>query len=173
MIEFIKGLQLHSFIELGGPIIPLLFAVACILWLLIVERLLFLYWDYPKQEQVCVNAWQQRKDRKSWAAQRIRELMISQLQVKLQRFTSLINVLIALCPLLGLLGTVTGMVAVFDTIAITGNSDAKAMAVGIYKATLPTMSGLVLAISALYFNFSIQHKVKMNRDKIADLLTTR
>lgn len=173
MIEFFQGLQLQNFMALGGPIIQVLFVVACVLWLMIIERLLFLYWDYPKQERASVASWQQRDDKKSWAAQRIRELIISQQQIKLQRFTSSIQVLIAVCPLLGLLGTVTGMVAVFDTIAITGNSDAKAMAAGIYKATLPTMAGLVLAITALYFNFSIQHKVKLNREKIADLLICR
>ena len=79
----------------------------------------------------------------------------------LERFLSLIKVLIALCPLLGLLGTVTGMIAVFDSIAMTGNSDAKAMASGIFQATLPTMSGLVLAISALYFSHYLHESFRL------------
>jgi biopolymer transport protein ExbB len=62
--------------------------------------------------------------------------------------------------LFGLLGTVSGMVQVFDVIAVTGSSDAKAMAGGIFKATLPTMSGLFLAVSALYFHYLLTQRAK-------------
>ena len=58
--------------------------------------------------------------------------------------------LIALCPLLGLLGTVTGMIVVFDVMAYTGGGDAKAMAGGVSKATIPTMSGMVAALSGVF-----------------------
>ncbi|NRB38707.1 MAG: MotA/TolQ/ExbB proton channel family protein [Pseudomonadales bacterium] len=173
MLAFVDSLQLQSFIALGGPIISILFVVACVLWLLIIERLIFLHWDYPKLQKVALHGWLQRPDTHSWCAHKIRELIISKHAIKLHRFTSTIKVLIAICPLLGLLGTVTGMVAVFDTIAITGNSDAKAMAAGIFRATLPTMSGLILALSGLYFSFYIQQKARFNTATLADQLKSR
>ncbi len=52
--------------------------------------------------------------------------------------------------MLGLLGTVTGMIEVFDIMAITGTGNARLMASGIARATLPTMTGLVISITGLF-----------------------
>ena len=62
----------------------------------------------------------------------------------------MIKTLVALAPLFGLLGTVTGMIVVFDVMAYTGGGDAKAMAGGVSKATIPTMSGMVAALSGVF-----------------------
>ena len=55
-----------------------------------------------------------------------------------------------LCPLLGLLGTVTGMIEVFNVMAVTGGGDAKSMAGGVERSTIPTMAGMVSALSKAY-----------------------
>ena len=60
-----------------------------------------------------------------------------------------IKTLIALCPLLGLLGTVWGMIEVFNALSVTAG-DAKAMASGVSKATIPTMAGMVAALSGMF-----------------------
>jgi len=69
-----------------------------------------------------------------------------------------------------LLGTVTGMLGVFEIISLTGSGDAKAMGAGIYKATIPTMVGLFLALSALYFSHALQVKARLNISNQADQL---
>ena len=48
---------------------------------------------------------------------------------------------IVLAPLLGLLGTILGMIEVFHILAVTGGGDAKAMAGGVAKATIPQWLG--------------------------------
>lgn len=68
-----------------------------------------------------------------------------------------------LLPLLGLLGTVTGMIQVFNVMAVAGTSNARLMAAGVSAATIPTMAGLVAALSGLYFASSLQRRAK---DKI-------
>jgi len=69
---------------------------------------------------------------------------------------SLIQTCVALAPLFGLLGTVTGMIEVFQVMAFTGGGDARSMAGGVSKATLPTMAGMTTALSGvfatIYFN---------------------
>ena len=170
MHSVLDALHLLAFIELGGPIILVLFVLCCLLWCLILQRLFFLLKTYPEQMQEAVQQWHAREDKKSWAAQKIRALMLSEHGLRLQRFHGVIQVLIAICPLLGLLGTVSGMINVFDAIAITGSSDAKAMASGIYKATLPTMAGLVLALSGLYFRHFLQQKAQTFHHQLADQL---
>ncbi len=68
---------------------------------------------------------------------------------RLNRFGSVILVIAAVAPLLGLLGTVTGMIATFDVITEFGTSDPKLLAGGIAIALTTTELGLIVAIPAL------------------------
>ena len=58
--------------------------------------------------------------------------------------------------MLGLLGTVTGMIEVFDVMA-SGGGNTRGMAAGVSKATLPTMAGMVAAISGMLFSIQLEH----------------
>lgn len=69
---------------------------------------------------------------------------------RLQRGQSLVKLFAAVAPLLGLLGTVVGMIVVFQTITLFGTSDPKLMAGGISKALITTVLGLVAAIPLLF-----------------------
>ena len=76
--------------------------------------------------------------------------------------------LVAVTALLGLLGTVTGMVEVFDVMAVTGSSNARLMAAGISKATIPTMAGLVASLSGLIFINTFDRNVQKASHRISD-----
>ena len=69
--------------------------------------------------------------------------------VKVDRFQGAITVCAAVAPLLGLLGTVTGMIATFETITIHGTGDPKLLSGGISEALITTQLGLMVAIPAL------------------------
>jgi biopolymer transport protein ExbB len=120
--------------------------------------------------QATIARWQARRDVESWYARRIREGMISKVSMDLASGLRMIKTLIAVCPLVGLLGTVTGMIGVFEIMALTGTGNARAMAAGIYQATIPTMSGLVIALSGLFFSARLDQRAKEERDKLADML---
>ena len=90
--------------------------------------------------------------------------------MKLETGLPYIRVLVALCPLLGLLGTVTGMMEVFDVMAISGNGNAKAMAGGVSKATIPTMAGMVAALSGLMLSVRLEQFAADEGDRMADRL---
>lgn len=70
----------------------------------------------------------------------------------LERGQSLIKLIAATAPLLGLLGTVTGMIDTFQSITIFGTGDPKLMASGISKALVTTMLGLIVAIPLLFLH---------------------
>ena len=76
--------------------------------------------------------------------------------------------MVAIAPLLGLLGTVTGMVEVFDVMAFTGSSNARAMAAGVSKATIPTMAGMVASLSGLYFSSALERRAKRSMQRVSD-----
>ena len=71
---------------------------------------------------------------------------------RIRRFLPAITVLAATAPLLGLLGTVTGMITTFDVIAIFGTGNAKALSGGISKALVTTQSGLLVGIPGLFMS---------------------
>ena len=162
--------QLHAFADQGGPVIWAILLVCLLLWTLIIERFWFMRIGFPARARALITAWQSRDDKHSWRALKIREAMISQLNLELHALIPMIKTLIALCPMLGLLGTVTGMVNVFEVIAIEGNSDAQAMANGVYRATLPTLAGLVVALSGLYFAARLKTLADRRTSQLADRL---
>lgn len=160
-----------DFIARGGDVLLLIFATTLAMWTLILERQWYFRIVYPREAKAVLDRWHARTDQLSWRAHQIRELWISEASLGLNRSIRLINTLVALCPLLGLLGTVTGMIEVFDVMAAAGNSNARAMASGVSKATIPTMAGMVAAISGLYFSIRLQRFAKDESARLADKMT--
>jgi biopolymer transport protein ExbB len=76
----------------------------------------------------------------------------------LERGRHLIKLLAAVAPLLGLLGTVTGMIATFQSISLFGTGDPKLMASGISQALVTTMLGLSVAIPLLFLHTLVQNR---------------
>lgn len=163
---------LFDFIAQGGPVLYGILALCLVMWSLILERLWFFYIDLPKLAAVEGRCWKCRAQRDSWSAQKIRQACISRHKQAAEKNLSTIAILIAICPLMGLLGTVTGMIHVFDVLAATGTGNARAMADGISQATIPTMAGLVVALTGLYFNSRFKRLSNRAERKLADLLTT-
>jgi biopolymer transport protein ExbB len=159
----------HLF-ALGGPVMWVLLLVCVTLWLLLVERFWFLRYVFPQIRAHLLADWQARTDRSSWRAKAIRRETVCEVQLQLQAWLSTIRTLIAVCPLLGLLGTVTGMIGVFEIITLTGG-ESQAIAGGVYRATVPTMSGLVISLSAQYFSARLRHLATREEKLFADDLT--
>lgn len=80
--------------------------------------------------------------------------------VKLKRYLNALGTIAAVAPLVGLLGTVTGMILVFRTIAETGGGQAAALSTGIFQALITTATGLSVAIPALIAHNVFQEKVE-------------
>ena len=78
----------------------------------------------------------------------------------------------SLATLLGLLGTVTGMIEVFNVMAVTGGGDAKSMAGGVERSTIPTMAGMVSALSGLFANTQLQRMAAREQQLLEDQLTS-
>ncbi|MCL4104659.1 UNVERIFIED_CONTAM: hypothetical protein GTU68_004613 [Idotea baltica] len=81
-------------------------------------------------------------------------------QPSLQKGLALIAIASATAPLLGLLGTVTGMIHTFKLIDIFGTGDAKSLASGISEALITTKFGLIVAIPALIIHALLRRKVQ-------------
>lgn len=85
---------------------------------------------------------------------------------RLERFLTLLKIISTVAPLLGLLGTVTGMITVFQAITLFGTGDPQVMAGGISGALVTTVLGLVVAIPTVL----LHAMVKSRSDKIIHIM---
>lgn len=143
--------------EMGGEVLYVLLFVVFAMWTLLIERGFYLAVQHPKHVRWVVRQWSARTDRGSWRARQIRALLLADTRERATRHVSMIQTLVALCPLFGLLGTVTGMIAIFDVMAVSGTGNVRAMASGVSKATIPTMVGMASALSGLFFHALLSH----------------
>lgn len=162
--------SISEFMERGGPVLVAIMLATFILWALIIERYLYFWLNHKKVVATAEEMWKARSERHSWAAHKVRDRLISEVRLRAGSGLSMIATVIALCPMLGLLGTVTGMIEVFDVMAITGSSNPRAMAGGVSRATIPTMAGMVAALSGMYFNFRLQRRLTAEVHRVADRL---
>ncbi len=163
--------QIQQFLEKGGPVLNAIMVITFFMWALIVERFIYFGMFHKQVVKEAVDSWNSRTDHKSWHARKIRNQLISNVRENTTVGLGFIATLVALCPMFGLLGTVTGMVEVFDVMAITGSSNPRAMAGGVSKATIPTMSGMVAALSGLFFSFHLARKAQTEVLEVADSLS--
>ena len=176
--EFLAGMlplldNLAAYIRSGGMVMVPILAVSLVMWVLIFNRVWFMRTLYVKNisrsragELVRLN--QQPADRykgansllvRQFLARRTRDRdldgyildeTVMGLCASLDRYLAAIRVLSAVAPLLGLLGTVVGMMHTFEVITVFGTGNARAMAAGISVALITTQTGLMVAIPGLY-----------------------
>lgn len=163
--------RLMQFMDSGGPVLWLIAFLTFLMWTAILERIWYFHSGLRHDVSSAVNTWEARSEHSSWNAANIRRRMISQIGIQIQQNMSMIKTMVALCPLLGLLGTVTGMIDVFNVLAVTGGGDAKAMAGGVSRATIPTMAGMVAALSGVFANTYIERQALTETQLLEDRLT--
>jgi biopolymer transport protein ExbB len=163
---------LLAFMDKGGDVLWMIAALVFVMWTLIFERVWYLQFGWKKDVAQVIAKWESRGERKSWEAKQIRTMLISQASMQINLYLPLIKAMVALCPLLGLLGTVTGMIEVFNIMAVTGGGDAKSMAGGVQQATIPTMAGMVAALSGVFANTYVTRIAERESAFLHDNLTT-
>jgi biopolymer transport protein ExbB len=161
--------QTCEFFQNGGAVMPPLLVISLIMWFLI------LYKGHQfllarKQECSADDGWRALRERRPAGSVWQRRMMdnfrllqrnggdvdfahLARMRNKqesdIDRHLTSILVLAGAAPLLGLLGTVSGMITTFDVIAMFGTGNARAMASGISEALISTQAGLVVAIPGL------------------------
>jgi biopolymer transport protein ExbB len=182
-------LNLWEKIQSGGPIVWPILGIAFLALILVLERTLFLHRVHARTDTVMgkVNElaskgkWSECRDllkkKKGGPVYNVlisglagrgedRETLESILQEsilrelpRLERFLPTLNILAAIAPLLGLLGTVTGMINTFHVITLYGTGDPRMMSGGISEALVTTMLGLAVAIPIMLMHTFLSRRV--------------
>jgi biopolymer transport protein ExbB len=162
--------NIQLLLESGGAVLWVILIASVIMWTMIIERYFFMYFVYPSYIKKSLTIWQARSDRQSWYAQQIRQGLIAESSISLKQNLMSIRTLIAALPMLGLLGTVDGMIQTFDVLTVFGTGNARGMAGGISVALITTMGGLLAALSGMYFSTQLEQQVRRAEDALADVL---
>lgn len=109
-------------------------------------RVLKVYQDNPKSDPESLEL-------------RLGEAMLKE-SPKINRWVMFIKIIAVVAPLLGLLGTVTGMIQTFQAITLYGAGDPQTMAGGISQALVTTVLGLVVAIPSVFAHWLVSNKAK-------------
>jgi biopolymer transport protein ExbB len=161
-------LAITDLFEAGGPFVVWIFLTCLVLWTLAVERYLYFSRVLPREAAEALARWKARTDHGSWCARQIREAMISRFRAGMTANLRLMKVLVPLSPLLGLIGTVSGMLEVFDSMALRGSADARTMASGVSHAMICTLTGLAVSITGLYPVFYFDSRARRQTELLAD-----
>ncbi len=182
--------RIETMIEAGGFVMPPLIALSVVMWILIIHRVFFFRRLYRKNmtrkkaakylkegrypnfktyrgaTALLLTRFLDRKSNNAGLNKFILDEAVLDLISSLNRYLSLIGVLATLAPLLGLLGTVTGMMTTFDVISVFGTGNAKAMAGGIKEALITTQTGLMVAIPGLYMSHFLNRRAENLKQRI-------
>ena len=162
--------SIRDFLGTGGDVLYVVMGALFLMWVLMIERYWFLTGVFPKVKKEIIDRWNAREDTTSWYAHKIRDAWISEADEKLNARILLIKTCVAICPLIGLLGTVTGMITVFEIMAVQGTGNPRLMASGISMATIPTMAGMVAALSGMFFASRLEARVRRAKHRLIDSL---
>ena len=159
-----------DYMQRGGDVLWGILVLTVILWWFVLERGWYFLSGFAEDRDTRLQQWLDRPERSSWYANYERDRLISELECLMMKNMQVIPTFIALLPLMGLLGTVTGMIQVFDVMANLGSGNPRAMANGVSAATLPTMSGMLVAIIAIPFWTLLDRRYKSEVAKLRELM---
>lgn len=163
-------ISIVRFFELGGDVIYLIALTMFLMWMLMFERFWYFLREHREVIRDAIDVWESRDERRSWTAHVVRDRLISETTAQIRGTMPIVLTCITLCPLLGLLGTVTGMIQVFDAMATQGGN-ARSMAAGVSAATIPTMSGMIASLSGIMGSTFLRRKIDTESELLEDHLT--
>ena len=164
-------IALRDFMESGGPVLWYIAILVTFMWALILERIYYFLFVHEELADSIRGRYLKMSFKTPWHKYQAKSRLISEGKISINKNVHLIQVCIALCPLFGLMGTVTGMIEVFQVMAFTGGGDARSMAGGVSKATLPTMAGMVSSLSGVLVMIWIKNKVEENELLMGEYVT--
>ncbi len=153
--------QVRTYLAQGGWIMIPLLLVSVVMWTLILDRWReFSAWrrgqgPAARLDALFVTKRAQVPGHRDLDCEILGECALHLRRTLNDRLTAIL-VLAAVAPLLGLLGTVLGMIQTFDVIAMFGTGNARAMAGGISVALITTQTGLLVAIPGLFMGNRLQ-----------------
>lgn len=157
-INYTEGMS--ALFEQGGLTLWAILCASILLWILIIERYWAHFRELPGVRARLLEEWQNRRAMGEFQSFTRIQALVADLRAEAGRNLPALNALTTILPLLGLLGTVSGMIKVFDVITVFGSGNTRGMAFGISEALVTTMAGLFTALAGLYFVSDLESRAE-------------
>lgn len=161
-LSFFQKSEQHveDLMDLGGPVMWPLLAVSLLLWTLVLERYWFFLHALPRFFE------RHAPPPHSSAA----TILMAEMKIALRRHLRLIKTLSGILPMLGLLGTVTGIIETFDLIRIFGSAETRIVARGVSQALITTLAGLVMGLFGVGVFYNLNRRARAFEHRFAEHL---
>ena len=164
---------LTELIARGGPVLYLLFILTLIIFYILFNKYFFVkkkkkVWTSSKLEEYVT-----KNPPETTKLFFVEKTFISEFRRDSFANIKLLDGLIGMCPMIGLLGTVYGMIEVFEVLSFLGTGNPRAMSSGVAKATIPTMASMVITLFGLYFRQDIAQRLDKSTLEIRKLFKNR
>lgn len=162
----LERLAESSLLAAGGWVLVVIVALSVVMWGLIVERYVFMRRARRTTGDHEVR-WRRERCGQRLYDRRLRAALLDSFRAELLRGVAVVQVVTAVLPMLGLLGTVIGMITIFEVLTVFGTGNVRGLAGGISQALVTTMAGLLTALSGMYFAHDLQRRVEVETDRLA------
>jgi biopolymer transport protein ExbB len=161
-LSFLHKSEQHveDLMDLGGPVMWPLLAVSLLLWTLVLERYWFFLRTLPRFLE----------RRAPLARSPAAVIEMAEMKIALRRHLRLIRTLSGILPMLGLLGTVTGIIETFDLIRVFGSAETRIVARGVSQALITTLAGLVMGLFGVGVGYNLNRRARAFERRYADRL---
>jgi len=163
-------LGLAELFDRGGPVLYILFIVTLFIWFIIFSKYLSTSYNNKNWIKNNFDTFSSGVNINRSNIHLFEESFLIHIKRVSTQKLKMLDGLIGLCPMLGLLGTVYGMIEVFEVLAVLGTGNPRAMSTGVAKATIPTMAGMTIALSGLFFKFDLANRVERYQEEARDFL---
>ena len=143
----------------GGPVLYLLFGLTFLIFLLLIDKYIFIFIQSKAWVKEKFSSFMEINPPASTKYKFVEATLISNVKRKTASNIKILDGLIGMCPMIGLLGTVYGMIEVFEVLSFMGTGNPRAMSSGVAKATIPTMAGMVISLFGLYFRQDLNQRM--------------
>ncbi len=166
----LRELVFNSDLMAGGWVVAAILGLSSVMWMLILDRYIFLTRSVKAHSESTLEHWRRQHSTKTQINRRLRSGLTHAYHEKLSSGIGTIQVITAILPLLGLLGTVSGMIKTFEVMTVFGTGNVRGMAEGISQALITTMAGLFTALSGMYFASNLQGRIEDETEKLTECL---
>ncbi len=153
----------------GGPVLYLLFLLTFLIFLVLINKYFFLLFDKKFWLEKNLNNFVEKHPPSDTSLKIVETTYIAELRRISNSNIKILDGLIGMCPLIGLLGTVYGMIEVFEVLSFLGTGNPRAMSSGVAKATIPTMASMVISLFGLYFRQDLTYRISNYIDEANNL----
>lgn len=148
----------------------LLSLLAVALWALIFERYWYFYLVYPGTQEIALRRWKRYAGAELRQARRARQLIVTDVFAETHRAVGLIEALVPVILLLGLMGSIGGVIDTLQAMTVDGVAGQQLVARGIAAAAVPGIAAGAMVLAALFFTRTLRDRADVETRLLADRL---